>query len=264
MQPVRVTRTHRCPACGKGDWCLIGDKWTLCMRVESDKPKTLADGSIGWLHPTGDMPLPTPPPIERESVTLDVAGLLKYWEKFLRSSSMAALSDELGVSLGALETLECTKTPYHQAWAFPMRDGSNTYCGIRIRNSDGEKWAERGSHQGLFIPQTPPEPMVILTEGPTDAAAALTLGYWAIGRPSCCGGIPQIQVALKRLQTRRAVIVADLDDAGLRGARTLQEHLPIASAVLVCPAKDLRSAIRSGLDRVMMDAMIGQLVWRRP
>lgn len=263
-KPVRVSKAHRCPACGKDSWCMIGEAWVLCMRSASDRPKLLASGETGWLHPVGDSPKP-PVVYEAPAPILNISSILKQWRSNGRTeSNLPTLSAELGVGLRALECLEATRAPYHHTWAFPMRYGDNTYCGIRLRNDKGEKWAERGSHSGLFIPQCPPQPTVFLTEGPTDTAAALTLGFFALGRPSCSGGLPHIQVALKRSQARRAVIVADLDDPGLRGAKTLQEHLSIPTAILVPPAKDLRTAVRAGITREMVDCMISQLLWTVP
>ncbi len=104
----------------------------------------------------------------------------------------------------------------------------------------------------------------MITEGPTDTAAAISLGYFAIGRPNCCGGIEFIKSALRYLGIRRVVIVSDLDDPGLRGATTLGLHLQIPWAILTCPAKDLRTAIQAGITRQVCDNMINQLIWKQP
>lgn len=178
--------------------------------------------------------------------------------------ALDTLAMALGVTPRSLEVLGCVKTPYYDAWGFPMRSGTNVYVGIRIRKMSGEKWAERGSRSGLFIPQTDPLPMVLITEGPTDTAAAISLGYFAIGRPNCCGGIDHLKEAIRYFHIRRAVIVSDLDGPGLRGATTLAEHLPIPTAIICCPAKDLRQAVANGMDRDLCDAMIKQLLWRQP
>lgn len=264
MNPIRVTKQHPCPVCGKPNWCMVGEKWVICMRISSKMTKNFCDGSKGWLHPVGETAHKLSPPTERKPVTLDVRTVLREWGRHRRPGAMSLLASDLGVTLESLELLGCTKAPIHGTWAFPMRTGEGEFCGIRLRRDNGDKWAERGSHQGLFIPQAQFSPVILICEGPTDTAAALTLGYSAAGRPNCCGGIQQLQTLVARLGVRMAVIVADLDDAGLRGAKTLQEHLPIATAVLVLPAKDLRSAVRAGIDRATMDAMISTLVWKRP
>jgi len=145
-----------------------------------------------------------------------------------------------------------------------MRDGGNQYVGIRLRRINGDKWAERGSHQGLFIPQSGPEKQALITEGPTDTAAAISLGYFAIGRPNCCGGIEFIKSALRYLGIRRAVIVSDLDDPGLRGATTLGLHLKIPWAILTVPSKDFRKAVMAGMTKQICDNSINQLLWQSP
>lgn len=261
--PTRVSPSNLCPICNSDSWCLAGDVWIVCMRVESERPKQLSSGETGWLHPVGSKASPRPVRAENPAPLLNTNLLMDVWRKDRRGHRLEELSASIGVTVRSLQMLECVRAPYHNTWAFPMRSGDGSYTGIRLRNLKGEKWAERGSHQGLFIPQTEPQRTVLLVEGPTDCAAALTIGYYAIGRPNCCGGIDHLQKAVKHYNLQRAVIVSDLDDPGLRGAKTLAEHLPVPSAILVCPCKDLRQAIRSGMDRTMLDAMINQLVWRQ-
>lgn len=264
-KPVRVTSQNKCPVCDHPDWCLVGDEWVLCMRVLSERPKNLADGSTGYLHAiNGDRPKVVPTYQEKPAPLLNVSLLMDLWKKDRSGHRLDALSVDLGVTTWSLEVLECVHAPYHETYAFPMRSGDNSYTGIRLRKINGEKWAERGSHQGLFIPQVEPQKTVLITEGPTDTAAALSIGYFAIGKPNCCGGIEHLKIAVKKLGIRRAVIVSDLDDPGLRGAQTLAMHLPIPTAILLCPAKDMRQAVKNGMDKGMCDAAIHQLIWRQP
>lgn len=262
---IRVSKSRPCDHCGHHDWCFYGgDAFDLCMRTASDRPKTLADGSVGWLHRVGDAPAPRPVREEKPAPILNVSELLHSWRRGRSGDRLDELSVDLGVTTWSLEALGCVHAPYCQTWGFPMRSGDNSYTGIRLRNINGDKWAEKGSHQGLFLPQVEPQTTVLITEGPTDTAAALSIGYFAIGKPNCCGGIPHLQEAVKRLKIRRAVIVSDLDDPGLRGAQTLAMHLPIPTAILLCPAKDMRQAVKNGMDKEMCDAAIRQLVWRQP
>jgi 5S rRNA maturation endonuclease (ribonuclease M5) len=261
-KPARVSRENRCPICGKSDWCMIGDAYVLCMRVVSDKPKTLQGGETGWLHARTNLSDFKPEHKEVERPILNVERTLSTWRSQRSTQRLAELSVTLGVTVSSLEDLGVVHAPYHQTWAFPMRTGDNQYCGIRLRNIKGEKWAERGSHQGLFIPQCEPQRQVMIVEGPTDCAAALTLGYYAVGRPSCSGGVDHLRAFVARNKISRVLIVSDLDDPGLRGARSLQELLPVASAILVCPAKDMRTFVNHGGDREMIEAMTRQLIWR--
>lgn len=241
---------------------MIGDLYVLCMRVQSPKPKTLHGGETGWLHPRTES---TPRPVEVKETPKPVLNVEKTLNQWARWDAMiSTLSSHLGVSGRALEKLGVVHAPYHNTWAFPMRAGDNSLCGIRLRNLKGEKWAEKGSHQGLFIPQEEPPYRMMVVEGPTDCAAALTLGYYAVGRPSCSGGVDHLIHFIKANSMPNVVIVADLDDPGLNGAKRLQELLPTRSCILVCPAKDLRTYLNHGGDRQTLDSMIGQLIWRNP
>lgn len=147
-----------------------------------------------------------------------------------------------------------------------MRFGDNGIAGIRLRHEDGRKWSVIGSKNGLFIPQVEPfGPYTLLVEGATDCAAALTLNLHAIGRPSCMGGVDYLKDWFSRNKSvKQTVIVSDLDDPGLKGAMRLQEHLPVPSAILVCPAKDIRTALLNGITGEMIRAMIRQLIWKQP
>jgi len=257
---ARVSKANPCKICGKPDWCTVSEIGYCCMRSTGGTP--LKNG--GYLHKLDGSTPATPIPQTRdEPVYLDAQARLDQWARD-RRVPLSQLSIVLGVTTESLSALSCIKAPQYQAWAFPMRAGDNSIVGIRIRNERGEKWAEKGSRQGLFIPQTQSQELALICEGPTDTAAALTIGYFAIGRPSCLGCVEHIQLAIRRLAIRRVCIVSDLDDAGLRGAKTLAEHLPIQTAILVCPAKDIRAFVNNGGNKEMLDAMMGQLVWRRP
>jgi len=260
MKWNRVTKAEPCGVCNRGDWCTWSDIGRCCMRLESGKP--MRNG--GWLHPLGSATAQRPAREAKPDPILDVVGRMREWRSVRKSNDLAELSANLGVTVNSLESLGCVRAPYYKTWAFPMCSGDGHYCGIRLRNLSGEKWAERGSHQGLFMGTIKPWSTVMITEGPTDAAAAITLGLEAMGRPSSAGGVDHIKVSLKRIQARRAVIVADMDDPGLRGAKTLQEHLPIPSAILTVPSKDLRSFVKNGGSRDMLDSVTSQLIWRQP
>jgi hypothetical protein len=145
-----------------------------------------------------------------------------------------------------------------------MRDGIGNYIGIRIRHESGKKWSELGSHSGIFIPKSRPKPLALIVEGPTDCAAALTLGYYAIGRPSCSGGVQHLVTAIGKLRTQRAVIVADNDKPGIEGAKMLQEFLPIPSCVIVLPVKDIREFVKMGSNKKMLEDIISSVTWSVP
>jgi hypothetical protein len=156
-----------------------------------------------------------------------------------------------------------------------MRNGSNAIVGVRLRSGTGRKWAVKGSHQGLFIPQTDPSPMAYLVEGPTNTAAALSMGVFAIGRPNNVGGVFDIQALIKNLKIKRVVIVADTDDDKIRddgthfnpgadGACSLAEHLGIPNCTLLLPVKDMRDFVTLGGTNAMLNQLVAQCVWRKP
>jgi len=161
----------------------------------------------------------------------------------------------------SLLALNCCWASPHKAWAFAMRDGYGNMVGIRLRTESGKKFAVPGSHQGLFIPKDKWDKMLMLTEGPTDCAAAIDLGYWAIGRPSCSGGVSEVITFVKQRKVRRAVIVSDNDSPGVLGAAELQRRLPCSSCILVLPAKDVRAFVGLGGTKALMDSMIGSAIW---
>lgn len=277
MSWARVSRQHPCGICQKPDWCTVGEKGWCCMRVES--PHTLKNG--GWFHPFegGQVPVPEPrkknlPPVPQ---SINPAKLLREWWTAGNTIQLSpvALAQSLGVRSEALASLGCVWAPPHRAWAFPMRDGYGEIVGIRLRSDDGRKWAVRGSKQGIFIPDTPPQSVVYLPEGPTSTAAALTLGLYAIGRPSCSTGGSELKVALKRLGVRQAVIVADNDDRwnedlkrflkpGLDGAEKLATELGIKSIVWTPPTKDIREFLQQGGTAELVRSQIKNFVWKIP
>lgn len=262
---LRVTREHRCPICGKDSWCMYNEQVVLCMRIAGGREHTLRDGSIGWIHPLPDGPLPLPDEPEREpEVVINVAAILNDWKRNPANHQLDRFARYLGVHQASLTQLGCVHAPNYSTWAFPMRDGFGNYTGIRLRNERGEKWAVKGSHQGIFLPDATVQATAMLCEGPTDTAAALSIGFYAVGRPSCSGGMRDVRVAFQRLGVRRAVIVADNDDPGLRGADMLARQLPIPTCVLVLPCKDVRQFVNDGATKEVVDSMINGLLWKQP
>ena len=226
------------------------------MRVASDKP--CKNG--GFLHPINGAPVirlaqrPPDPP------TQDFAGLLASWPK----DGLAALAATLGVTTDALKALDCAWAEPHLAWAFPMRNGEGTVIGIRLRNDAGHKWAVRGSKQGLFCSSYPSAETAFVTEGPTDTAAAISIGLWAVGRPSCLGGTEHLKALFKRKGVWRVVILADNDEPGIQGAERLASEIGLPAALLVLPAKDTREFVQMGGTRQMVETILHDTVWRNP
>lgn len=253
-----VNRNRRCPICGQDSWCLIARDRSdcICMRVESPRPFHLQTGEPAWYWKL-DGKLATPPAereIERaDEINLDVAAILRRWSMDTTPHALAELGVSLGVTADSLRRLGAAWSKRYQAWGFPMyqeADGFWEPVGIRLRNMAGDKWAVRGSHQGLFMPTTQEltDPILIL-EGPTDTAAMMDLGFAVIGRPSCSGCADLIKTLLTGSHHRDVVICSDTDVPGRRGAAQLA--LAIGPCKIIQPriGKDARAWKNQGATR---------------
>lgn len=226
------------------------------MRVESDVP--MKNG--GWLHKNNNpVPLYVPPRKAIQERPPDLAGL---WNKWLEETSYYDLDGfamSLGVDMEVLKLIGCVRSP--QAWAFPMKNAQGEMIGIRLRDDSGRKWAVKGSRQGLFLSEFGCEPFTYIVEGPTDTAAALTIGMSVIGRPSCLGQEDLILGYIQRQRIRRVVIVTDNDAPGLRGAEKLRDMLTVPSCIWVPPTKDIREYVRLGGSKEMIEESVKDTVW---
>lgn len=273
---TRVSKKRPCPVCQKADWCLLGRSMAICMRVQSQREKTFSDGSVGWMHRIDGGPFPIEPPKPKANKPApNLNAMMEKWFRFTKPEAREKLAQTLGVTTKSLELIGAALRDDH-TWAFPMRDARNYVVGIRIRSDLGRKWAIEGSHQGLFIPQIEPEPLVFLPEGPTNTAAVLSLGRFAVGRPSSNGAVLTAAEAVKNMKCRKAVIVADTDpdrvwdktgkdfNPGADGAALLASKLGIPSCTLLLPCKDMRDFVRNGGDAATLDYLVNQCVWRNP
>lgn len=263
---VRVSRGAPCSICRKPDWCTVAADGSAacCMRVESDRRL----GNGGWLHRLGrDMlgaPLcPARPPAPRRK--LSAASLGNSWRRWWAETAVEeidALAGRLGVTTEAMcELGACWAWP-HEAWGFPMMDGAGEFVGIRLRSDEGEKWALRGGRQGIFTTERKPEGEVLVVEGPTDTAAALSLGFYAIGRPSCTGGAREVAAMCLRKGIKRVSVLADNDGPGIAGARAFCGQVGLPARLVVLPAKDLREWLKNGATRAAVEACLAAHAWK--
>lgn len=268
-----VTPSRRCPICGKPDWCSIDavDGTVLCMRIADGTTKhvDLVHGT-GYLHKANAPAMParrSAPPVQRyvaentQAFVLDYAAIWQRWHKQTADAALKAFASQLGVTCVSLKRLSVVRCKERNAWAFPMYDAIRHVVGIRLR-ADGRKFALPGSHAGLFIPAgLETKPALLICEGPTDTAAALSLGFDAIGRPSCSGGTEYICNLLQAGRRRNVAIIADADGPGRYGANQLADRLlGICQSVKVIdmphPHKDLREWARMGCKKVSMQHRI--------
>jgi len=264
---VRVTKKNPCPICHKPDWCLLSvdGSAAICPRVPSERMA----GQAGYLHILRDRPPRPPRPAARKLET--PADFGEYAAACFDAGAAARrrLAVVLGVSEAALLRLQVGYDAARQAWTFPMRSGaSGRIVGIRLRLADGSKLAIRGSKEGLFLPELPPEPPVtfFVTEGASDAAAALDLvpaGWLAVGRPSATGGVGHLVELIRKLRPARVVVFGDNDEVGRRGAGHLADELRLQcqSVTLAFPPdehKDLRAWKNVGATWAGLQEAIGK------
>lgn len=255
---IRVTRQFKCPVCNHPDWCTIGERWICCMRVQSVHPAK----NGGWFHPIGEN-FKAPIPVLRESEPrINATEIMREYKADTSQSDVEALARRLGVTYDALSALGTGWSQQHQAWAFPMLDEYGNVIGIRLRNDSGKKWAVTGSRAGLFFVPGKLTGEAFVLEGPTDTAAALTIGIQAVGRPSCQGQEEMIAARLRNAS--RVIIIADNDEPGIKGAERLQEKIKVPSVIWCTPTKDLREFVRNGGTMDLVRTMIKPLRWTIP
>ena len=271
-----VSKVHPCPICQKGDWCRVSTETGAvnCMRVASGK----AVNNGGWMHNGPEGPPPTlhrrePAAVGRyEAPDFDAVlwwQTVRYVVKWERMESWAG---RLGLPIGALDVMGACVLG--EMLTFPMYDGHGRVCGIRTRYEDGSKCCVKGSRNGVFLPTMFYDAEVIICEGPTDASAAMALGFWPIGRPNCSSCVIHVVETCRRYGIKRATVCADVDckpgkpgdRAGEIGARKLADVLRAAriGTRLVTPSgyKDLREWFNAGATRATVDAAWSQAEWR--
>jgi hypothetical protein len=247
----------------------------LCQRVESLR----RIGEAGWLHRLRDGV--TEWPLWERTIRFAVrlaieapggphlTGMAERWRLPEESRQLRRLADDLGLSSLGLYRLRAGWSPDRRCWAFPMSDADGRIVGMRLRQPGGRKLSIKGGREGLFVPEGLDfGGHLLVSEGPTDTAALLDLGFGAVGRPSCTGGVRHVIDLVRRLAVSEAVIVSDADAPGQRGAESLAAVLVAycpAVRVIVPPAgiKDAREWKRCGATAADVQAAIDAAPVRR-
>jgi hypothetical protein len=113
--------------------------------------------------------------------------LMSRYQNSVQGPSLASFASNLGVTEASLLNLGVGRKS--GAWTFPMWSARGVLIGIRLRHDGGGKLCVKGSKLGLFIPtRVIDSPDLLITEGETDAAAALSVGLNVVGRPGCGNG----------------------------------------------------------------------------
>ncbi len=142
-------------------------------------------------------------------------------------------------------------------WVIAERDASGEVVGTAYRDAEGGKAFAPGGKRGLIVAWpvdgyagTSAADPVFVCEGASDTAALLGLNLDAVGVPMA-GHCADMLAEL--LEDRHAVIVADADGAGRRGATKIAKALLARchSVRIIEPpkgAKDARAAVIVGAD----------------
>jgi len=225
----RVSKSNPCPICGRSDWCLVApDKSAaICQRIQEGSKKRCSDA--GWLHILIDRPKGKQYRSQRkfkvglnDRPTRDFTALQQQYRHQITSQQVNSLGQQLGVSTQSLKWLRIGWDG--EAYTFPMSNDFGKIIGIRRRFPNGRKVSLTGSKMGLFVPSNvATDGLLLICEGPTDTAAALDLGFAAIGRPNCNS---KIEMTAKAARGRtEIVIVVDNDTQGRAGAKKLADAL---------------------------------------
>lgn len=259
---IRVTKANPCAICQKPDWCCYSDSRILCMRIESPQPGR----SGGWFHPLDGKAQRLPPKrIVQAAPAVNCEKLWREWCNQTKHEELLQLAEELGVSDKSLRCLGFVWAAQYGCWAVPMRDGYGNMIGLHRRYATGEKKVVGGTKAGLFMPFiTDSRGLLAITEGASDCAAALTLGYDSVGRFNCATGADHLRPLIKRLGFQRAMLIADNNRPGVSGAAKLANKIGIPTCIWIPPAKDLRTFLQAGGTRELVEALTKTLVWNKP
>lgn len=209
-KPIRVNRQNPCPICERPDWCTISADGSIafCMRIASDKQAM--NGS--YIHRLNE-PLIVPKPVHRPKPAVPQADMLEMATLYFNHCrDCRPLASQLGISTESLRRLGCGHDGKN--WSFPMFDDRRQVIGIKLRPPKGRKFCVRGSHLGINWPaRLVGKGPLVVAEGETDTGAALDMGFDAIGRPSCTGGVEIILEFLTQHPGYRDIwVMADADE----------------------------------------------------
>jgi hypothetical protein len=187
--------------------------------------------------------------------------VLEEWAAMCAANDDADVEDheqQLGIPQGGLRRLGAVWAVGMAALCAPMMDApGGTLIGVRVRAANGDKYAIKGSCNGLFVPQTfTGSGFLYFPEGFTDSAAMQGLGLDAIGRPSALGGRDLVRAAARRAK-RQCVVIGDRDSSdnpAAKGPEVLAQELledRLRVRILRPPPgfKDMRRWIAGGATR---------------
>jgi 5S rRNA maturation endonuclease (ribonuclease M5) len=197
---------------------------------------------------------------------LDFALFARQCALRLQPQDLQRLADSLGLTVNSLQRLRVGWSARHRAYTFPMVDAAGDVLGVRLRLPSGRKLSVKGGREGLFVPtDLDAGGRLLVTEGPTDCAALLDLGFCAVGRPSCTGGVRLLVELAQAQRPAEVYIVADSDAPGQRGAENLAAVLVayVPSVRIITPPTGIKDA-RQWLQRGATAADVAGIIDAAP
>ena len=188
----------------------------------------------------------------------DWSRLADDYRAVLLGDKLTALAEQLAVTPASLEHLGIGWDDCRHLYTFPERDGGMSVIGITTRRpSGGDKRAMKGSRRGLTLPRgLDRSATLLIVEGPSDVAAALSIGLQAVGRPGAKGGGQHLADLLDGW-VGEVIVCGENDrndsgewpgqDGAIHIATGLTQRLkrPIAWALPPDGAKDLRAWVNA-------------------
>jgi len=186
---------------------------------------------------------PVEPPYEK------FAAEVAKWRGEADRTWLTGMADGLGVTASALRSLGCGHNADLKCATFPMFDAQGRISGIRYRWPDGEKKARTGSWSGLFLPSERAGKVLWVCEGPTDTAALLSLGLWAIGLPAAKQGVDLVDAYVEKHAPAALIAMSDDNAVGKASATLVARAVSgrVAGAKTLLPpggAKDIRAFVK--------------------
>lgn len=213
-----VSKQSPCPICDKPDWCgTTTDGAVRCMREQVAPPgwriMKVVDAHGGTVFARDDG---TAQHRSNEKAA-KVAKAGRNWTAAadhygmtVTDDQVKGMADKLGVKPEALRAIGIGWKADERCYTFPEKDAGKNTLGINRRFDDGSQRFIKGGHRGLIIPRgidDLPDP-VLIVEGASDTAAALSMGLNAVGRPSNRSGSDQLA---KLLEGREVIVVGEWD-----------------------------------------------------
>jgi hypothetical protein len=215
----RATKSSPCPVCGGDHACAATrDDLYFCWRTHRDIAGWFYFGDsangFGLLRDTGrvggtDIPRPS-----RNGQAGAARAKAKPRVEVVPDAILAAakagpdelmrLASRLGVHHDALQRLgtgyepqTSERDPEH--WLFAERDDLGRVIGLTRRYANGHKMQYPGTRRGLTFDPAQDfawQAVVLVPEGASDVAAALTMHLCAVGRPNNLGGVEMLGALL--------------------------------------------------------------------